>query len=143
MNMDELATYISDTRNKTIPEVEKELRQLSKKKLPLGYIEDEDKSVKWNREYVEKFNDDLNKQEVELRDKVDILKTSMYDALRKYIVEYGEGIITYNDANRIINHLDDDEYYFNDGVYNTISSCEDIVDLFIAHYKEIEDGKKL
>lgn len=143
MEYDELVEYIDTTRNKNIPAIDKELNALNKSRLKEGYIEDENKSVKWNREFVENTNREIMSQTEALRKERSNLLESMYDKLREYLVEYGEGFITYGDAIRIICAISDDDYHFDNGVHNTISVCEDIVDLFIAHYKEIEDGKKV
>lgn len=138
MKKSELADYITEVRNKLIPEIENEWRKVSDRRLPVFYVKDENKTVKWNREFVEKFNADLDKQEVELRDKRDKLRNNIYDELCKYLVEYGKGTITYNDAVRISECLSGEDYCFHKGAYTTINHCEDIVDLFIAHHKEVE-----
>lgn len=138
MKKSELVDYITDVRNKLIPEVESEWRKASDRRLPVFYVRDENKTVKWNREFVEKFNAELDKQEVELMEKRDKLRNSIYDELCKYLVEYGKGTITYNDAVRISECLSGEDYCFHRGVHTTVNRCEDIVDLFITHYKEAE-----
>lgn len=138
MDRDELAKYINHIRNEEVTDIDGKLRLINKQRLKSTHVEDEDKSVRWNREYVEKFNADLDKQEVELRNKRSKLLDSIYSTLYDYLVEYGEGAITRNDAIRILHTLPKDDYYFNDGAVNTICDCEDIVDLFIEHNNEIE-----
>jgi hypothetical protein len=137
MKKSELVDYITNVRNKLIPEVESEWRKASDRRLPVFYVRDENKTVKWNREFVEKFNADLDKQEVEFKNKIDKLKTDINTELYKYLVEYGQGIITYNDAVRIVKFLSEWDGGFHRGVLTIIAQCEDIVDLFIAHYKEV------
>lgn len=143
MEYDELVEYISTTRNESIPAIDRELNALSKSRLKEGYIKDEDKSVKWNREFVENTNREIENQTKALREERGNLLESMYDKLREYLVEYGEGSITYTDAVRILCAISDDDYHFENGPHNTISACEEIVDLFISHNKEMQDGKKL
>lgn len=138
MKKSELADYITEVLTKTIPEVEEEWHKVSDSRLPFFYVRDENKTVKWNKEYIEKFNADLDKQEVELMNKRDKLRDNIYDELYKYLVEYGKGTITYNDAVRISECLSGEEYCFHKGAHTTINHCEDIVDLFIAHHKEVE-----
>lgn len=142
MNRDELAKYINHIRNEEITDIDGMLRMITENRLTPNHVEDEEKSVRWNREYAEKLNDDLDKQEVELKKQRSDLINSIYNTLYDYLVEYGEGTITRNDAIRILMTLPKDDYYFNDGAVNTICDCEDIVDLFIEHNKELEeDGK--
>lgn len=138
MDRDELAKYINHIRNEEVTDIDGKLRLINKQRLKSTHVEDEEKSVRWNREYVEKFNADLDKQEVELRNKRSKLVVSIYSTLYDYLVEYGEGAITRNDAIRILHTLPEDDYYFNDGAVNTICDCESIVDLFIEHNNEIE-----
>lgn len=138
MNRDELAKYINHIMNEEITDIDGMLLMITANRPAPNHIEDEEKSVRWNREYVEKLNDDLDKQEVELRNKRSKLMVSIYSTLYDYLVEYGEGAITRNDAIRILHTLPKDDYYFNDGAVNTICDCEDIVDLFIEHNNEIE-----
>ena len=143
MTRDELAKYINHIRNEELTDIDGKLRLINNNRLEPSHIEDEEKSVRWNREYVEKFNADLDEQELELRKQRKDLLEGIYNTLYDYLVEYGEGTITRNDAIRILLTLPKDDYYFNDGAVNTICDCEDIVGLFIAHNKELEDGKKL
>lgn len=144
MDRDELAKYINHIRNEELTDIDGKLRLINKYRLEPNHIEDEEKSVRWNREYVAKVNDAFDKQELELKKQRKDLLESIYNALYDYLVEYGEGTITRNDAIRILLALPEDDYYFNDGAVNTICDCEGIVGLFIAHYKELEeDGKKL
>ena len=142
MNRDELAKYINHIRNEEITDIDGMLLMITANRLTPNHIEDEEKSVRWNREYVEKVNADLDKQELELRNKRSKLLDSIYNTLYEYLVEYGEGAITRNDAIRILMTLPKEDYYFNDGAVNTICDCEDIVDLFIAHNKELEENGK-
>ena len=143
MNRDELEDYIRTARNDTLPKLENRLRALTNERLMPNYVKDENRSVKWNRKYVEDFNANLEIEEAVLKKHRAKLSESIYDELYKYLVEYGEGTITRNDAIRILLTLPEDDYYFNDGAVNTICDCEDIVELFIAHYKELEEEKKL
>lgn len=136
MEYDELVEYISTTRNESIPTIERELKALKNSHLKEGYVEDEDKSVKWNREFVENTNKEIDAKAKALQDKKNDLLGSIYNELTTYLIEYGEGSITLNDANRIITMLDDDDYYFNNGVYNTIGECENLADLIIHHDME-------
>lgn len=136
MDKCELVAYVTEIVDKAIPKVEYEWRKISDKRLTLFYVKDENKTVKWNREYVEKFNAILDKREVELKNKIDKLRANTYAKLYEYLVEYGQGTIAYSDAVRMVECLFGDDYCFNRGVFTTITQCEDIVDLFIEHYKE-------
>lgn len=143
MTRDELAKYINHIRNEELTDVSVKLHLVNKSRLEPNYVKDEEKSVRWNREYVEKFNNDLDKQEIELKKQRNNLIDSIYDTLYDYLVEYGEGVITRNDAIRIVMALPSDDYNFNDGAVNTICDCESIVNLFIEHNKELEGESKL
>lgn len=59
MKKSELVAYITEIVNKKIPDMESEWRNVSDKRLTVFYVKDENKTVKWNREYVKKFNADL------------------------------------------------------------------------------------
>ena len=137
MKKSELVAYITNVCNKLIPDVEIEWRKVSDKRLTSFYVKDENKTVKWNREYVEKFNANLDKQEVEFKNRIDKLRTDINTELYKYLVEYGQGIITYNDAVRIVKCLSEWDGGFHRGVLTIIAQCEDIANLFIEHYKEV------
>ena len=143
MNRDELIHYIRNIRNEELTDIDGKLRLINKNRLEPNHIEDKEKSIKWNMEYVDNFNADLDKQELALSKQRIKLIDNMYDALYDYLVEYGEGSITRNDAIRIVRFLPSNNYHFMDGVSITIYICEDIVNLFIEHKKELEGENKL
>ena len=129
--------YIRNIRNEELTDIDGKLRLINKNRLEPNHIEDKEKSIKWNMEYIDNFNSDLDKQELALSKQRIKLIDNMYDALYDYLVEYGEGSITRNDAIRIVRFLPSNNYHFSDEVSITIYICEDIVNLFIEHKKEL------
>ena len=89
MNRDELIHYIRNIRNEELTDIDDKLRLINKNRLEPNHIEDKEKSIKWNMEYVDNFNSDLDKQELALSKQRIKLIDSMYDALYDYLVEYG------------------------------------------------------
>lgn len=95
-------------------------------KYKIGYVFDEDKSVKWNREEVERLNK-LHEEEVK---RLNIQKDKMFlewvDAVKLYIME--ETKVEKNQANKIYNYLYIE--YHSYGLTEVIIHLDDLLELF-------------
>lgn len=135
MNRDELEEYIEDVLE-DVKKRDSEIFNLNKSKLPKDFIKDEDQSVKWNKQYVIDTNNDILKQIATNKLCKDNLMESARDAIEKYLVEWTNGYVTHSDYIRMGSIISDDDYYFNDGVWNTIIAYEELADLIYCHETE-------
>lgn len=97
------------------------------KKLPLNYIKDEDMSVKWNREYVERNNQQYVEELKQLnKDKNKALQNISNNcyALIRYDLD---NKISFLDAQKIWNYADEQSHAF--GFYDVINTLTDIIEL--------------
>lgn len=135
MERDELVEYIEavleEVKNK-----DSEMYKLNKSKLHKDFIKDEDQSVKWNKQYVIDTNNDIVNQIASTKLCRDNLMESVRDAIEKYLVELTNGCVTHSDYIRMGTIISDDDYYFNNGVWNTISAYEELADLLYCHETE-------
>lgn len=113
--------------------LQKEFEKLDKmscrpdfRKLPKGYITDEDKSVKWNRERVEKNNTAYDAKVIELKQKKNAAREDLYERIYKEIQD--ELKCTRKTAS-LIWHYAYDEGHSNGayGVYDKLDEMMDIV----------------
>lgn len=96
------------------------------KKLPANHIEDENKSVKWNREFV-KANNDLYLATVsEMRRRRSLAMNKVQAEVEKYIMEYAE--VSQKGAQKIFEFSYDRGH--SDGIYSVFEWIETLVDLF-------------
>lgn len=96
------------------------------KKLPENHIEDENKSVKWNREFV-KANNDLYLATVsEMRRRRSLAMNKVQAEVEKFIMEYAE--VSQKGAQKIFEFAYDRGH--SDGIYSVFEWIETLVDLF-------------
>lgn len=92
-----------------------------------GYIFDEDKSVKWNREEVERRNNEYNEELKRLNTEKNAMLLKWIDAVKLYIIE--ETKVKKTQADKIYNYLYTE--YHNYGLTEILRHLDDLLELFI------------
>lgn len=95
-------------------------------KYKVGTIIDEDKSVRWNREEIERLNDIHTEEVKELNRKKNLLLANIEDAIEKYIIE--ETKVSKKRAEKIYKYLY--EEYHSYGIRECICHLDDLLEIF-------------
>ena len=116
----------------TIHGLQKEFEQLNAmscrpdfRKLPKGYITDEDKSVKWNREQIEKNNAAYDAKVIELNQKKNAAREDLYERIYKEIQD--ELKCTRKTASLIWHHAYEEGH--SNGAYGVYTKLEEMMDI--------------
>lgn len=96
------------------------------KKLPASHIEDENQSVKWNREFVETNNQMFQKKVSDMQRSRSLAMNKVQAEVEKYIMEYAE--VSQKGAQKIFGFAYDRGH--SDGIYSVFDWIETLVDLF-------------
>lgn len=96
-------------------------------KYKIGTVIDEDKSVRWNREEVERRNLEFENEVKELNRKKNLLYTEFVFMVKTYIVE--ETNVDENRANKIWGYLSLN--YHSYGLHECINHLDELLELFI------------
>ncbi len=97
---------------------------------PSSYVFDEDKSVKWNREKVIEENKKIEDTKKEFKKQLNESREKFYDALYQYIKEDCDITLTKKLFDKLTTYIYDwfeDDYYFENGLHNTVSRYEDLI----------------
>lgn len=100
-----------------------------------SHIEDEDKSVKWNREFVQKSNEAYSNEVKRLRNYREAEIKKVTDEIIKYIADYAG--IPESSAAKIYSIAYDDSH--SDGAYAIITKAEEYADLVESVLKDMRD----
>lgn len=95
-------------------------------KLPANHIEDENQTVKWNREFVEKTNKAYQEAVAEMNRKRNLAMNEVQKKIEKYIMKYAE--VSQKGAKRIFEFAYAEGH--SDGLYNVGVWIDRLVDLF-------------
>ena len=95
-------------------------------KYKVGTIIDEDKSVRWNREEIERLNDIHTEEVKKLNRKKNLLLANIEDAIEKYIIE--ETKVSKKRAEKIYKYLY--EEYHSYGIRECIRHLDDLLEIF-------------
>lgn len=95
-------------------------------KYKVGTIFDEDKSVRWNREEIERLNGIHTEEVKELNRKKNLLLANVEDAIEKYIIE--ETKVSKKRAEKIYRYLY--EEYHSYGIRECICHLDDLLEIF-------------
>lgn len=98
------------------------------KKLPASHIEDENQSVKWNREFVETNNRMFQKKVLDMQRSRSLAMNKVQAEVEKYIMEYAE--VSQKGAQKIFEFAY--AHGHSGGIYEVFGWIEDLVDLFEA-----------
>lgn len=96
------------------------------KKYKEGTIFDENKSVKWNREEVNRLNDIYNEEVKELNRKKNAMYNEVYNDIIEYIIK--ETNVKKNMAIKIYDYVYSKYHAF--GICNTLIELDDLLDIF-------------
>ena len=90
-----------------------------------GYVIDEDKSVKWNREEVEKHNIRYQEEVKRLNNEKNKLYTELVSTIKEYIIE--ETNVKKTRAEKIYNYLYEEH---SGNILEMLDYIDDLLDLF-------------
>lgn len=96
-------------------------------KYKAGTVLDEDKSVKWNREEVERLNKIYDDEVKELNRQKNELYIGLVNAIKMYIIQ--ETNVSKKQADKIYNYLCNE--YHSYGLRECLNQLDDLLDLFI------------
>ena len=96
-------------------------------KYKIGSVLDEDKSVKWNREEVERLNKIHDDEVKELNRHKNELYVGLVKAIKMYIIQ--ETNVSEKQADKIYNYLCNT--YHSYGLRECLNQLDDLLDLFI------------
>lgn len=104
------------------------------------FIIDENESVKWNKESVQKINDHFKSERSRIAAECSDKKDAFVAALDKYLIETkGRGKLTKGRLQLIKNFMYDhheDAYYFYEGLDRFIDLANELIDIVVA---DVED----
>ena len=109
---------------------QKENFKIKSNPYPTDYVFDEDKSVKWNREKVIEENKKIEDTKKEFKKQLNESREKFYDALYQYIKEDCDITLTKKLFDKLTTYIYDwfeDDYYFENGLHNTVSRYEDLI----------------
>ena len=95
-------------------------------KYKVGTIIDEDKSVRWNKEEIERLNYIHIEEVKELNRKKNLLLANVENAIKEYIIE--ETKVSNKKAEKIYRYIY--EEYHSYGINNCISHLDNLLDIF-------------
>ena len=110
--------YKAAINHSTIPEL---------KKYKEGYIFDEDKSVKWNKEEVVRRNEDYKDEAIRLRKENALLQKEADDAAIEYLLEYSSTVKNRNAMSYLLGFAFEQKHH--NGYVDVIEFAEELVDL--------------
>lgn len=96
-------------------------------KYKAGTVFDEDKSVKWNKEEIDRLNKLHDNEVKELNTEKNLLYTNLVKEIKSYIVQ--ETHVSWERAGKIYNYLCDK--YHSYGFIEVLNHLDDLLDLFV------------
>lgn len=96
-------------------------------KYKVGTILDEDKSVKWNKEEVERLNTIYEAEVRELNKRKNQLYIELVNAIQEYIIQ--ETKVNTKQAGKIYNYLYNEHHAY--GLNGVLDHLDDLLDLFM------------
>lgn len=95
------------------------------KKFPQGYVIDEEKSVRWNREQVEKNHNDYDEEYIRLRQEKNKLFKNFETKCYEYLIQKAN--IGEKQASNVFDYLD----IRTDNLIELVNELDDIIKLFV------------